>query len=232
MIVGIHQPNYAPWCGYFHKLARSDVFVFLDDAQYPKNSYVNRVKILENGKDVWLTIPAKVSLGTPIHDVTSSQPDWPARHLDRLKNAYKATPCFQIVWPDIEALYASLESTGFAEANRMLICALAEKLGLSPDFRKASDIPNPQGLRSDDRLIDIVLHCGGDRYLSGKGGQSYQDPEKFKAAGIGLEITAFANRGYPQTGEDFVPGLSVLDAVFHLGWNEAAAYIREEDFSS
>src|SRR5690606_21435204 len=44
-LVAIHQPNYAPWLGYFHKLAQADVFVFLDDAQFSKGSYTNRVQV-------------------------------------------------------------------------------------------------------------------------------------------------------------------------------------------
>jgi hypothetical protein len=53
MIVSIHQPNYFPWVGYFYKRMKSDIFVFLDDVQFSKNSYnqlsdhfITRVSIL------------------------------------------------------------------------------------------------------------------------------------------------------------------------------------------
>ncbi|MCK4820225.1 WbqC family protein, partial [bacterium] len=56
MIVGIHQPNYLPWLGYFYKIARSDIFVFLDNAQYSKNSFINRNKIKTPQGAAWLTV--------------------------------------------------------------------------------------------------------------------------------------------------------------------------------
>ena len=46
-IVAIHQPNYLPWLGYFHKIAAADIFVFLDDVPFSKGSYINRVKTFE-----------------------------------------------------------------------------------------------------------------------------------------------------------------------------------------
>src|SRR3546814_3690829 len=76
MIVAIHQPNYLPWLGYFHKIARADVFVFLDDVQFSKNGYTNRVRILGDGAARWLTIPAAVHLGDPIGAVRPARPDW------------------------------------------------------------------------------------------------------------------------------------------------------------
>jgi hypothetical protein len=59
---------------------------------------------------------------------------------------------------------------------------------------------------------------GGSAYLSGRGGANYQDPSKFRDASIELRYTAFANRSYPQVGcAEFVPGLSVVDALFNIG---------------
>ena len=39
MIVSFHQPAYLPWLGYFHKILRSDVLVFLDTVQLEKNGF-------------------------------------------------------------------------------------------------------------------------------------------------------------------------------------------------
>ena len=46
MIISIHQPAYLPWLGYFDKINKSDLFVFLDTVQFQKNSFQNRNMIL------------------------------------------------------------------------------------------------------------------------------------------------------------------------------------------
>ena len=58
-LVAIHQPNFLPWLGYFDKLARADVFVLLDDAQFPKKggTWVNRARLLVSGRPDWVTVP-------------------------------------------------------------------------------------------------------------------------------------------------------------------------------
>ncbi|PIR50149.1 hypothetical protein COU79_01025, partial [Candidatus Peregrinibacteria bacterium CG10_big_fil_rev_8_21_14_0_10_54_7] len=61
MIAAIHQPNYLPWSGYFHKMVKADVFVFLDNVQFTKNSYQNRAKIKGLRGEQWLTVPVKTS---------------------------------------------------------------------------------------------------------------------------------------------------------------------------
>ena len=51
------QPTYLPWAGYFNLIAQVDVFVFLDDAQFQKNSWHNRNRILLNHGTHWITVP-------------------------------------------------------------------------------------------------------------------------------------------------------------------------------
>ena len=72
MFIAIHQPNYIPWIGYFSKIKSSDHFVFLDDAQYSKNNYINRVKVLSpSGFGKWITIPVSYQYTDLIREVVA-----------------------------------------------------------------------------------------------------------------------------------------------------------------
>lgn len=221
MIVAIHQPNFLPWLGYFHKIARADAFVFLDDAQYTKNSFINRVRVLGPDGPRWLTLPVSYDFGEPIDRVRPARPDWPSRHLDTLRTLYGDAPAFREVWPKLAEMIAAAPAADLAAINRHLIEAAAGELGLSCRFLAASDMDVPG--KADDRLVGLVAAVEpGAVYLSGEGGAKYQDADKFSAAGLSLTYAGFAHPAYPQGRADFEAGLSVVDAVFHLGWAGAA----------
>ena len=55
MILSVHQPNYFPYPGFFHKVKLSDIFVVLDNVQYAKGS--NRNKIITSKGWTWITVP-------------------------------------------------------------------------------------------------------------------------------------------------------------------------------
>ena len=224
MIVAIHQPNYLPWLGYFHKIAQADVFVFLDDVQFSKNGYINRVRILANGTARWLTVPVSVHLGDAINAVYAARADWRVAHLDTLKTFYGGAAAFAAVWPRLREIYAGLPADQLAASNRVLIERVAGELGLRCRFLASSEIDSG-AMSGDDRLVRIVAAVAANgTYLSGKGGASYQDPDKFGAAGLGFRYTDFHHPVYDQGpgNHAFVPGLSAVDPVFRLGWSGAA----------
>ncbi len=226
-IIGIHQPNYLPWLGYFNKIVRSDIFVFLDDVQFTKGGYINRVKIVSPIGSRWLTVPVKVSLGDNINKVKPVDYKWVSGHKDLLYNTYKKASAFNDVWSDIKEIYDSIPSgsKNLAKINMEIIKRIAKKLNIKTRFVLSSDM-DVKG-KSDDRLIEIITELASNAtYLSGKGGDKYQDPEKFKNAGITLEYLNFKHPVYPQANETNIPGLSVLDAVFNLGWNEVSNLIK------
>lgn len=231
MIVAIHQPNYAPWLGYFRKISRAEAFVFLDDVSFSKGSVTNRVKILDADKEAWLTVPAKPALGTAISDIVINDTDWPARHLSRLRNAYRGAAAFETVWEDLEPLYESLPAENLSLSNRILVEALCGLVGVETRFHLSSEMGIPTDLPADERLIEIIRQVSGTVYLSGSGGRKYQDESKFEAAGISVSYNDYVPTPYPQRrGDgDFVPGLSMLDAAFNLGWEAVGALLRNSE---
>jgi hypothetical protein len=219
VIVAIHQPNYAPWLGYFAKIARADIFIFLDDAQYTKNSYINRVQIDGSGSPRWLTLPVRYRFGDPVNRVLPAGHDWAHSHLDTLRTYYRRAPEFATVWPLLEEAYRMLPASNLAAVNQSLIEALASRIGVSSRFHRASDLDPEKTSRADDRIIALVRGFGGGAsYLSGRGGAAYQDPRKFRDAGIELRYLSFSPPRYGQGHDGFVEGLSIIDALFNLGW--------------
>jgi hypothetical protein len=215
MRVGIHQPNYAPWLGYFAKIAAVDVFVFLDDVQMPGGqSYVYRSQILSHAGTQWLSAPTRYPFGALISDVTLADSGWAERHLKTLRMVYGRCPHFAEIFHLIEPLYTSA-GHGLAAFNQNLIARICSYLGLTPVFEQSHNL-TVRGT-SDQRLIEIVRTLGGTTYISGSGGQNYQDPDHFRRAGVNLAVRTYRPIPYSQGKRSFVGGLSALDALFNIG---------------
>jgi len=220
-VVAIHQPNFFPWLGYFDKLARADVFVVLDDAQFPKTggTWTNRVSVRVNGAALRVTAPVR----RPAHGVAmikdievDDTKGWRANLAKTLAQAYARAPAYREVWPVIEPLIHH-PAASIGAFNLQAIRALCGVLGLDPGKLVESSTLGVTSTATA-RLIELVAAVGGGAYLCGGGSAGYQEDDKFDAAGLALHYQAFAHPTYPQHGGGaFVPGLSILDALFELG---------------
>lgn len=216
MKVAIHQPNYAPWCGYFAKMWHSEVFVFLRDVQMPQGrSYVSRTKIASSSTvDQWLTVPVVRQRGQLISQVTFADPDWTSSHMKTIHHEYAQAQFYDEVMDILGRLYSAPPPT-LAVFNQQLIAAVAEFLGWQGTFAYSDE--HPTELSGDDRLVHLTRAVGGTQYVSGAGGDKYQEHSKFHDAGLAIDVKSYDPQPYPQGGEGFTAGLSVLDALFHLG---------------
>ena len=232
-IVAIHQPNYAPWLGYFHKIAHADKFIFLDNVQFSRNSYTNRVRIAWHGPSRWLTQPVRRRFSEPICEVSFAEDEWPTKHLDTLRGTYRRASNFRNVWDTIVGMYETVpRECGLAASNQFLIETLVQNIDLKCEFSCASDYSVGDN-RSDDRLIALVQAVApGASYLSGTGATKYLDATKFTTAGVPLQYLSFEHPVYPRGSAEFLPGLSILDVVFHLGWHGTRALIVSQDPSN
>jgi WbqC-like protein family len=215
--VAIHQPNYLPWLGFFAKTLRSDVLVILDNVQYERRGYTNRVKIKMSQGAHWLTQPVitKGRYYQQVRDVEFACEDWPTKHLRALQLSYGHAPYFGEYFGAIEDLLREPGSRT-SECNERLIRWVLDVLGVRTVVVRASDLVQ-ETTDATRRLIDLVQAMQGDTYLSGAGGFTYQDLQAFEQAGIRVERSSPEFAEYPQLWGPFVRGLSVLDLLFNCG---------------
>jgi hypothetical protein len=220
-LVAIHQPNFFPWLGYFDKLARADVFVLLDDVQFPKKggTWANRVQILIDGEPGWLTVPVVRSYHG-VREIREMRIDegtpWRRKLLGTIQASYGRAEHAEEVMPHLTELIEN-PTDELADYNSGSIAALADALGLETEMVVSSSLG--VGGRATDRLIELVKAVGGDAYLSGGGAGGYQEDEKFSDAGIELVAQGFEHPSYPQRADAPVQGLSVIDALMSTGFS-------------
>lgn len=215
-IVGIHQPNFLPWLGYFYKIANCDVFVLLDNVQYTKNSFINRNRIKTANGPLWLTVPVKVRgrFGQSIKDVEiNNKIDWKKKHLRTLKMNYKKAEFFEEIYKSIKEIYLDKEWVSLCEFNVELLTLVIKMLGIRKKIIKSSEL-NVKG-EGAQLLINIVKKIGGDVYLSGFGGAKYQEENLFEETGVKLRYYHFEYPIYPQLWNNFIPNLSIIDLLFN-----------------
>ncbi|MEJ6481791.1 WbqC family protein [Nostoc punctiforme UO1] len=218
--VVISQPTYLPWLGYFELIAKSDVFVFLDNVQCVKQSWHNRNRLKGNEDQlIWLTVPVKTHpLDTPLFKIQISHNSsvWRRKHLGTIQACLGSTDYFHTIFPLIQELI-NYEYEYLVDLNISLIKLFADLLGLSPNFVKASDL-NPQGRRTE-MLVNLCQQLDADYYYSPMGSKVYLEEEKhlFIEEGIKLNYQTWEHPYYSQRGKSFVSHLSILDTLMNIG---------------
>lgn len=230
VIVAIHQPNFFPWLGYFHKIARCDRFIVMDNVQFPKKggTYMNRV-LIRSSEDVdWLTAPVDRGFsGVQMVSDTTFKPSQPWRRkiLAAIRANYGRAPQFQDVFPRLENLIERREDN-VAAYNTANLRALADAFGVDRDKLLLGSELDAKG-QATDLLISMVRAAGGTGYLCGAGAAGYQEDDKFTDAGLDLVYQDFRHPIYRQQGDGpFRPGLSVIDALMNIGFDGTADLLR------
>ena len=220
-IVGSHQPNYCPWVGYFHKIASVDKFIFLDDVQYSKGSYTNRVQYLFDGGVRWLTIPCKPKLGTEINQVRIASDNWQEQHLNKIKVAYRNCPMFDELWPHIQNWLSSEASGKVSDLNIHIIEKICGYLNIRTQFFRSSEVFIGKEPNASDRLVKLTKAVGGNEYFSGLGAKKYQEERPFLEQNLSIIYSSFVEEPRRQASTCFKKGLSVLDLILNIDSTQA-----------
>ncbi|MRR09389.1 hypothetical protein EG831_04790 [bacterium] len=225
MVLAAHQPNYLPWTGFFHKMARCDIFVLLDGVQYARRSYTARCLVKQaDGAKHWLSVPVRKTgrYDQKISEVeVHNEKPWQEAHRRTLEACYARAPHFAAHQALLDLAYGR-PWDNLGEMNIALLKMLTEQLGISPRIVRQSELGIDA--RSTELLIALCTKLGADTYRSGPSGQKYLDDAKFAQAGIRLDVFRYWPKPYPQLWGGFVPGLSVIDMLFNCG----ADAVRQE----
>jgi hypothetical protein len=218
-IVGILQPGYLPWLGFFEQMLRSDIFVIYDDVQYDKHGWRNRNRVKGPDGPVWLTVPVRIKgLNKPaINEVAidPAQPRWAKKHCQTLRQLYGKAPFLGEYLPRLEeTLLKPWEK--ILDLDLALIRLIADWLGLNSELVLSSTL----SCRAEDptvRLVEICRAVGADIFYEGSSGKNYLDLPRFAAAGIQVVFQEYECQPYPQLYGGFISHLSIVDLLFNCG---------------
>jgi ribosomal protein S18 acetylase RimI-like enzyme len=235
IVVAIHQPNFFPWLGFFHKIVTADKFIILDNVTNKPSDgiYPKRVTIVCNSQPFWLTIPLiqpKDQLFIPLREMQISTKELlSSKHLKTIEHSYGKTPHYKKYFELFKAFYED-DSPYIVERNIKAIKAILKLLGFDTPISISSAYHF--NTVSNQLLIDLVKAVNGDIYLHGSFAVSekgYQDNELFIKNGIQLQQQIFQHPIYKQHNNkgDFISGVSIMDSLMNLGAEEVAKLVNK-----
>jgi hypothetical protein len=211
------QPGYLPWLGFFDQMRRSDIFVYYDDVQFDTHGWRNRNRIRSATGPHWLTVPVLHSgKGQPriIDTLIDTSSKWPRKHVGTLRQYYAKAPYVNRYLPELEEILHR-GWTHIVDLDLAVADLMAGWLNVTPAIARASALGI--GGAQSERLLNLCVHFGVQRYLSGSAARSYLDIELFARHGIDVIWQDFQHPVYPQQHTPFVPYLSAIDLLFNCG---------------
>ena len=214
MKIGIMQPYIFPYIGYFQLINAVDKFVIYDDVNFINKGWINRNRILNNGKDSLFSIPLKeASQNKLISEIEVNwDNNWKFKFLKTLEQCYKKAPFYPEALLIIEETLKVEKGTisGVSEHNLRLICSY---LGIKTEIISSSVIYQNTHLKAQDRILDICLQEKATQYINPIGGLELYDKDIFTDKDIKMNFIKSHPIEYPQFKNEFVPWLSMIDVL-------------------
>jgi hypothetical protein len=213
MKTAIMQPYFLPYVGYFQLIDSVDLFILYDNIKYTKNGWINRNRFLLNGKDVMFSLPLKRAADhLDIRERELADDFICDKLLNKLRGAYGQAPYFSQAFPVIEQIVREKESNLFNFLQKSIV-RVCSRLGIVTRIRISSDVAIDHSLKGQDKVLALCKAVGTDVYINAIGGIDLYSRQDFQVHGIELKFIRSRPFVYPQLGNEFVPWLSIVDAL-------------------
>lgn len=211
MTLGMMQPYFFPYIGYFQLMQVVDIYVLADDLNFMKNGYIKKNSILDQGAPTAILLPlVGASQNKLINEIEVGE------NVDKLltgiQRRYTKAPYFKDVFPLLQTIILN-EEKNLARYLGSSLMKIADYLNIETAFLYSSEIDKDNSLKFDARIIDVCKRSGADHYINAIGGAALYEKEKFADEGITLNFIDTKEIEYKQFDKEFVPNLSIIDVM-------------------
>lgn len=232
MKVGIMQPYFFPYLGYWQLMNAVDRYVVYDDVNFIKGGRINRNTILMNGKAQNINlILSGSSPNKHINEVeVNTSPLVQNKLLRTIEMSYKKAPFFTQVFPLVEQV-VSQQETNVAKYLYHSFRIVGDYLGMQTELLLSSELEKDCSLKAHNKVIAICKLLSATEYYNSISGIPLYEPhrEEFEKAGIQLNFPKMRDVVYRQFKNEFVPNLSIIDVMMFNSQEECQALLREYD---
>jgi hypothetical protein len=214
MKLGIMQPYFMPYIGYFQLMKAVDKYVVYDDVNYIKGGWVNRNHILINGEKEMFTVTLQKASQNKLFNEIVIGDDF-KKLMKTLQMNYSRAINFDQTMVLMERII-SFPNKQLAVFIANSFREILSYLSVETEILMSSEIPKDNSLRGKDKIIQICEILGADTYYNAVGGKNLYDQEEFREHGITLNFVDSLPQVYSQLHtREFVSGLSMVDVLMN-----------------
>ncbi len=228
MRLAIMQPYFMPYIGYFQLINSVDKFVIYDNIQYTKKGWINRNRILANGKDQLITLPIKKDsdyLNVVERELSESWDKDKSKMLNVIKASYNKAPYFQETFELISKCLNNPEANLFRFIYDSIVL-INNHLEIKTPIIISSTIDADHTLKSQDKVLSLCKEQNADIYINSIGGVELYDKETFKQNNIKLNFIKSNPIQYKQFNNEFVSWLSIIDVMMFNSKEQIKEYLN------
>jgi hypothetical protein len=231
MTVGIMQPYFFPYIGYFQLINIVDKWIVFDTPQYIRHGWINRNRILKpDGKDwQYINIPLKKHERDEVilNIEASVTEDWKSKIISQLDHYKKKAPHY---YKTIEVVKESLQipSSNIVDINISTMKNVCAYLDIKFNYEVYSkmNITHETPENAGEWALYISKAIGAKTYINPPGGRDIFEKEKYDEMGIDLKFIESKLLPYPQKNESFIAGLSIIDVMMFNSKDEIADHMK------
>lgn len=235
MKLGIMQPYFLPYLGYFALINHVDRFILFDTPQFIRHGWIERNRVLKlNGEPMYVRAPLlKHHRNTPVCDIKINNTiDWKQKIFAQLMHYKKHAPYYHSVLEILETVF-KYDYTSIVDLNYKSLKIICSYLNIKTPITIWSEMNleiEPVNA-PDEWALNISKVLKAQNYYNPPGGRSFFNVEKYEKAGINLRFLEILENQYKQFNQDFVPYLSVLDTLMFCDKEEILSMIHKVSIS-